>query len=411
MGHLSQKKSLAVDRLLSEGHAAQGDGTVSELFGEICPMASHSVDRSIEVRGRASPEVAVPEPTLPLPSHESGFFPVFTPNPVAVTGYQLVQRIGQGGTADVYEAEHIGLRKAVVLKILQPKFEVTPMFVERMRLEAQTLARLTHRNLVAVWDFGLTCEGRPYVVMERLEGQTLLDELRSRGRSGLPVDEAAELTLQLLAGLTAVHAAGVIHRDIKLENLFLCTPDETGRRVLKILDFGIAKVLRGADPRRAPEPLALRSQDGVPVGTPRFLSPEQVACGDVDARTDVYGAGAVLYELLTGRDPFFHIHGYLELLEAHATEMPRLPSLVATQPLSPRIDVIVMAALAKHPDDRHASAEAFATALSQALAGAKRLPAPISHVSRLRAGIAGWLVLATGALLLVIIALLIRRIL
>ena len=348
------------------------------------------------------------DPTVPLPPFEAGFFPATAPSAWDCAGYRLVQRIGQGGTSDVYEAEHVGLRKRVVVKILQPRVEVTPMNVERMRLEAQTLARVTHRNLVAVSDSGLTREGRPFFVMERLEGCTLLAEVRSHARQGfLPVEEAIEVAQQLLAGLGAAHAAGVIHRDIKLENLFLCAPDETGRRTLKILDFGIAKVLAGADPTRAPEPLALRSQEGVPLGTPRFLSPEQVQCHDVDARTDVYGAGMVVYELLTGRDPFFHIRGYAELLEAHVSEVPRPPSLVGTQLIAPVMDAIVMTALAKRPEDRHASAEAFSTALAHAL---RAQVAPAVAPPRFHVRLTGWLALA-GAALGVIIVLLIQRIL
>ncbi len=361
----------------------------------------------------------MPDQTVPLPPFEAGFFPAThqsfpatAASALADAGYRLVQRIGQGGTSDVYEAEHVGLRKRVVVKILQPQFEVTPMSVERMRLEAQTLARVTHRNLVAVSDSGLTREGSPFFVMERLEGRTLLAELRSRGLQGcLPVEQAIEVAQQLLAGLGAAHAAGVIHRDIKLENLFLCAPDETGRRTLKILDFGIAKVLAGADPTRAPEPLALRSQEGVPLGTPRFLSPEQVQCGEVDARTDVYGAGMVLYELLAGRDPFFHIRVYAELLEAHVTEMPRPPSLVAIQPIAAVLDAIVMSALAKRREDRHASAEAFSAALAHALPAPSAPPSPSLLRPRFRSRLAGWLALAGGTVLVALIVLLIQRIL
>jgi serine/threonine-protein kinase len=382
-----------------------------DFFQLKCPLRTDSVDWILERRWRASAEVPVPESTVPLPPFAAGFLPAHSPAALAGTGYRLVRRIGQGGTADVYEAEHVWLRKRVVVKVLQAKFEVTPMYIERMRLEAQTLARVTHQNLVAVSDFGLTLEGRPFFVMERLEGQTLLEELRSRSRlGGMPVELATEFTRQLLAGLGAVHAAGVIHRDIKLENLFLCAPDETGRRTLKILDFGIAKVLRGADPLRAPEPLALRSQEGVPIGTPRFLSPEQVQCGEVDARTDVYGAGVVLYELLTGRDPFFHIHGYAELLEAHVTEMPRPPSLVATQPIAPELDAIVMRALAKRPEDRHASAEAFSAALAHARPSRPARVPPLPSGPRARFGLGGWLALVVVGFS-ALIALLIQRIL
>ena len=149
------------------------------------------------------------------------------------------------------------------------------------------------------------------------------------------------------------------------------------------------------------------SYEGVPLGTPRFLSPEQVQCHEVDARTDVYGAGMVVYELLTGRDPFFHIRGYAELLEAHVSERPRPPSLVGTQPIAPVMDAIVMTALAKRPEDRHASAEAFSTALAHAL---RAQVAPAVAPPRFHAQLTGWLALA-GAALGVIIVLLIQRIL
>ena len=153
------------------------------------------------------------------------------------------------------------------------------------------------------------------------------------------------------------------------------------------------------------------SYEGVPLGTPRFLSPEQVQCGEVDARTDVYGAGMVLYELLAGRDPFFHIRVYAELLEAHVTEMPRPPSLVAIQPIAAVLDAIVMSALAKRREDRHASAEAFSAALAHAL------PAPSAPLvasllrPRFRSRLAGWLALAGGTVLVALIVLLIQRIL
>jgi serine/threonine-protein kinase len=174
------------------------------------------------------------------------------------------------------------------------------------------------------------------------------------------------LVQQLCTGLGAAHALGIIHRDIKLENLLLADPQ--GQRALKILDFGIAKLLPEADPSTTPAPPAVPSQEGVLVGTPQFLSPEQVLCHAVDVRTDVYGAAMVLYELIVGRSPFAHRTELLSLLEAHVSEPPRPPSEVAPQPVEPAIDDVVLRALSKRPEDRYASAAEFAAALDHALA-------------------------------------------
>jgi serine/threonine-protein kinase len=172
------------------------------------------------------------------------------------------------------------------------------------------------------------------------------------------------LVQQLLAGLSAAHAVGVIHRDIKLENLFLCAPRD-GHRTLKILDFGIAKVLPSADASRAPMPIAIQTLDEIPLGTPRFLSPEQALCLQVDERTDVYGAGMVLYELLVGRDPFFHVDGYIELLRAHVSQVPFPPSCLSPQSIAIAVDEVVLRALAKRPDDRYATAAELSAALGE----------------------------------------------
>jgi serine/threonine protein kinase len=190
----------------------------------------------------------------------------------------------------------------------------------------------------------------------------------------LPVPEAAELVQQLLAGLGAAHAFGIVHRDVKLENLFLCEGE--GQR-LKILDFGIAKLLPGS--AHAPPLPSVHSREGVMLGTPKFLSPEQALCRPVDARTDVYGACLVLYELIAGRDPFHDKDGYAELLEAHVSEEPRPPSALAPQPIEPAVDDVVLRGLAKRPDDRWASVEELAVALGRAVA---MRPAPEAHAPR-----------------------------
>ena len=217
-------------------------------------------------------------------------------DPLGGSPYAATRRLGEGTAAEVYEAIHVALGKPVVVKVLRAEHAADPRALDRMRFEAQALARLRHPNVTAVTDFGQTPAGRPYFVMERHEGRSLRDELHARGH--LPVAEAVALAQQLLAGLEAAHALGVIHRDVKLENLLLCNDGQ-----LKILDFGIAKLAPGADPAQAPAPIAVRTEEGVTLGTPRFLSPEQVMCRPVDRRTDVYGAAMVVYELIAGARP------------------------------------------------------------------------------------------------------------
>src|SRR5262249_25528484 len=151
--------------------------------------------------------------------------------------------------------------------------------VDRMRIEGEALQRLSHENVIAVSEVGKTSDGRPFVVMDLLAGRTLADELEARG--ALPVNEAIGIALQMLRGLHAAHELGVVHRDVKPANLFLC--EQGARRVLKVIDFGVAKVV--ADPSRpsaAPAPLAVPTREGVIVGTPRFASPEQIAAAPLD---------------------------------------------------------------------------------------------------------------------------------
>jgi serine/threonine protein kinase len=199
--------------------------------------------------------------------------------------------------------------------------------------------------------------------MERLHGRTLRDELEGRG--ALPVPEAVDILRQLLAGLDAVHAAGIVHRDVKPENIFLCAS-----RTLKLLDFGLAKVIEAGRP--GPAPLAFPTDLDLMLGTPRFFSPEQALGRPVDARSDLYSAGVVLYAMLAGRAPFDHYSALYELARAHAAEPPEPPSRYAGQPIPEALERVLRKALEKQPDDRFQTALAFSAALDEARAAPRR---------------------------------------
>jgi eukaryotic-like serine/threonine-protein kinase len=286
-------------------------------------------------------------------------------DPLAGTAYRFVRRVAAGAMGEIAEAEHVGLRRKVIVKLVHRSYAALPGFVDRFRLEAQTLAMLAPRtpHIVAVLDCGVTGDGRPFLVLEQLAGHTLEEEIRARRM--LPPAEAVEIARQLLEALRFAHDAGIVHRDVKPENIFLAESEGRERQV-KLLDFGIAKVLPGAADEDAPAPLAAPTEEGMTLGTPRYLSPEQARGVTIDHRTDLYSAGAVLYAMLTGRDPFAHVEGIAALLRAQAYEMPRPPSFA--QQIPAPLERLVLKALAKRPEDRYASAAEFAAALARALA-------------------------------------------
>jgi serine/threonine-protein kinase len=264
---------------------------------------------------------------------------------------------------ECYEAVHVGLNKRVVVKLLHQAIASDPNVrdrcADRLRVEAQTLASIDSPHLVSVSDIGCTPGNRPYFVMELLRGATLREVLDRRG--AIPPAEAIAWTVQVLAGLAVAHRMGIVHRDVKLTNVFLCDATPERQPLVKVLDFGVAKVLRSAGlpfpgPKYATEENSL-------VGSPRYVSPEQVSFGPVDARTDVYAAGVLLYTLLVGVGPFPDAQTVLDLLNAHLLEIPRPPSAAASQLIPPALDRTVLRALAKQPDARFPTADAFADEL------------------------------------------------
>lgn len=277
--------------------------------------------------------------------------------PLLGTPYVVVRAIGQGGMGEVYEVEHALLGRRCVLKVLHRDHRGRDDLAARMRREARVLAQLEHPSLVDVFDLGVTDDGRPFFAMELLRGRDLREELRQRGP--LPVPVALDVIAQALDGLAAAHAAGVVHRDVKLANLFLCDDG-----AVKLLDFGVAKV-----PHSDPGP---RSHRGVSVGTPRTMAPEQCSFLEVDARTDIYAAGLALYELVAGRGPFDDLLGNAHALRfAHCGRTPPPPSTFAPSPLPPAVEAAILRAIAKAPADRFPSASAMAKEL-RALSGERR---------------------------------------
>jgi serine/threonine protein kinase len=286
---------------------------------------------------------------------------------LAGTPYRFVAALGEGGMGTVLEAEHVGLAQRVVVKLLRADLALRGDLADRMRVEAQALARLSHRNLVRVTDFGTNAEGRAYLAMERLHGRSLAAELARR--RPIPVSEAVSLVTQVLAGLEVAHAAGLVHRDVKPENLFLCD-DGT----LKVLDFGVAKVVDEAALSGLVRP-RFSTHEGGMVGTPQFAAPEQLEGGRVTPATDVYATGLVLYELITGSHPFARHKSADAIYHAQLIEMPPALSAAAPQLVPPEVGRAILRAIAKRPEDRFQSASAFARALAEGpIADSRALP-------------------------------------
>ncbi|MBI3206910.1 MAG: protein kinase [Myxococcales bacterium] len=276
---------------------------------------------------------------------------------LAGTPYRFVAPLGEGGMGTVLEAEHVGLAQRVVVKLLKPELTSRADLVDRLRVEAQALARLSHPNLVRVSDFGTSAEGRAYLVMERLRGRSLGEELARR--RPIPVAQAVGWVMQALAGLEVAHAAGLVHRDVKPDNLFVCD-DGT----VKVLDFGVAKVVDEAALSGLVRP-RFSTHEGGMVGTPHFAAPEQLEGGRITPATDVYAAGLVLYEAITGAHPFDKHKSADAIYHAQLVEMPPPPSTVAPQSVPAEVDRAILRALAKRPEDRFASASDFARALDR----------------------------------------------
>jgi eukaryotic-like serine/threonine-protein kinase len=266
--------------------------------------------------------------------------------------YQLGSLLGVGGMAKVYLASDRVLERQVAVKVLSPPYAQDPMFVERFRREARSAASLSHPNIVAVFDSGSDA-GEHYLVMEYVAGQSLAELLTDQGR--LAPRRAAELGVEVCAALAAAHAQGLVHRDVKPANVLV---GAEGR--VKVTDFGIVKAAA----------TATLTGTGTVLGTAAYLSPEQAQGGPVDARSDLYSLGCVLYELVTGAPPFGSgaDSSLVAVATRHLHQPPEPPSAHNPQ-VDAGLDAVVLTALAKDPARRYQRASELQAALERVLVG------------------------------------------
>jgi tRNA A-37 threonylcarbamoyl transferase component Bud32 len=251
--------------------------------------------------------------------------------------YEVIRMVGEGGMGRVYEARHQRLTtKRFAVKMLHPDLARQPDVVTRFQREAEASSVLTHPNVVDVFDVSSSADGRPYIVAELLQGEELGNHLDRVGR--MTASGAAHVVRQVCAALGAAHAAGIVHRDVKPENVFL-TGD--GAHV-KVLDFGISKVGDNKDGL---------TKTGTVMGTPDYMAPEQARGDRVDARADIYATGAILYRAVTGKKPFEGLDDPMATLTAVLTQEPPRPSeLNPAVPLS--LELVIQKAMAKNPAER-----------------------------------------------------------
>ncbi|MEO6470945.1 MAG: Stk1 family PASTA domain-containing Ser/Thr kinase, partial [Aeromicrobium sp.] len=270
--------------------------------------------------------------------------------------YELGGLLGRGGMADVRVGRDLRLGRTVAIKQLRSDLASDPTFQERFRREAQSAASLNHPAIVAVYDTGAGVDRdghvAPYIVMEYVEGQTLRDLMRD-GRKLLP-ERALDITADVLSALDYSHRSGIVHRDIKPANVML-TP--SGQ--VKVMDFGIARAIADAS--------SAMTATAAVIGTAQYLSPEQARGETVDARSDIYSTGCLLYELLTGRPPFVG-DSPVSVAYQHVREEARPPSQLNPD-VSTSIDAIVAKSLAKRTDDRYQSAADMRKDIERLVAG------------------------------------------
>lgn len=294
--------------------------------------------------------------------------------------YRVLRRIGEGGMGIVYEVEHVVIEKRLALKVLRDDYSSRPDVVARFRQEARSASKIGNEHIVDISDFGETVNKASYFVMEMLDGEDLANVLSRDGT--IPLSRAADILTQCGRALAAAHAKGIVHRDMKPENIFLVTR-ESRPDFVKIVDFGIAKM---SDVETDGQPGRKLTKTGMIFGTPEYMSPEQAAGKSLDHRVDIYALGVICFEMLTGSVPFSG-DTFMGVLTQHMFEPP--PTLLQMNPnvrVPDAMEAFIQKALAKDANDRFQTCEEFIAALDAAGRGVSPSSPPPSGARRTQMG-------------------------
>src|SRR5437867_3925668 len=287
--------------------------------------------------------------------------------------YHVLKKLGEGGMGQVYLAEHVKMGRRSAIKVMNPSLVHDPDAVARFNREAANASRITHPNVCAIYDFGETPDGTIYLAMEFIEGEPLTDVLAREG--ALPAHRAGHIFLQVADALQAAHDLGIVHRDLKPDNIMISRGRE-GSDVVKVVDFGIAKAVGGDDSQKV-------TKTGLVVGTPEFMSPEQLSGDKLDGRSDLYSLALVLFKTLTGKLPFEATTVQETMIKRLTDEPVKLAAARPDLQFPTGLQETLDAALARSPVDRYQSAAKFAADAGAVLgrgrtpeAPGRRRPAP-----------------------------------
>jgi eukaryotic-like serine/threonine-protein kinase len=297
-----------------------------------------------------------------------------------LSNYRVIDQLGEGGMGVVYRAEHTLIGRRAVIKILRPEFSRNPEIVNRFFNEAKSTTSIEHPGIVDIFDFGFHASGSAYIVMELVNGESLAARL---ARERLPFEVQVAVARRVASAVGAAHAKGIVHRDLKPDNILLTPdPENPGLLRVKVVDFGIAKLAEDAQQQGH-----VRTRTGSVMGTPAYMSPEQCrGAGRLDHRSDIYSLGCIMYEMACGHRPFER-EGMGEIMGAHMYEAPPRPS--AFEPsLAPPLEVVILHALAKRPEDRPQTMEALIAELDHV--GFRPATAPMDRVATITGPPGAW---------------------